>query len=355
MAKAENAPSLPATVRAPEVPIEGPGGPTVTGRGGPPDASDSKNLSKKLGELALRFGMVLVLIALVIAAQIIYPGFLAWGNIQNVLSQNAQVGIIAVGMTFVMIAGGFDLSVGAIYAFCAVLYADFANSMGLIPALLLVIVAGGLMGTINGLVVTKLKVNPFVATLGSASVFGGAAFLYSNSSPVLNNKPGFESLGQNSFAGLPISVWLMIIIFVVGAFVLHKSVYGRSLFSIGGNDEASRLAGLRVDSLRASTYVIVGVCAAVGGAIIASRLQVGQADVGSAVALDAIAVVVIGGTSLFGGEGAVWRSAIGLLILAVITNLCDSKGLNVNVQSVIKGGIVIGAVALDSFSRRRRA
>jgi ribose transport system permease protein len=308
-----------------------------------------------VGALLLRFGMVWVLIALVIAAQLIYPGFLAWGNIQNLLAQNAQIGIIAVGMTFVLIGGGFDLSVGAIYAAGAVLYADLANSMPFAVAFVLVMAMGLAMGTVNGLMITRLRINPFVATLGSASVFGGGAYIYSHSSPIINNKPGFEQLGQYLLGPLPITVWMLIVAFAIGGFVLAKTVYGRSLYAVGGNDEASRLAGLRVDALRASTYVLVGACAAIGGAIIASRLQVGQADVGATVALDAIAIVVIGGTSLFGGEGAVWRSAIGLLILAVITNLCNSEGVDTNVQSVIKGAIVVGAVALDSYSRRRRA
>jgi ribose transport system permease protein len=304
--------------------------------------------------MLVRFGMVWVLIAVIIAAQIIYPGFLEWGNVKNVLSQNAQVGIIAVGMTFVMIAGGFDLSVGAILASAAVFYADMANRMPFWIAFILAVLLGVAMGAVNGLIVTRLKVNPFVATLGTASIFGGGAFLYSKSAPILNNKEGFEKLGQSEVAGLPASVWIMIVIFIVGAFFLARTVYGRSLYAIGGNNEASRLAGLRTDTLRASTYVLVGACSAVGGAIVASRLQVGQADVGATTALDAIAVVVIGGTSLFGGEGAVWRSAIGLGIVAAITNLSDSEGWDINVQSVIKGAIVIGAVALDSWVRSRR-
>lgn len=303
-----------------------------------------------------RYGMVWVLVLLVIAAQVLYPGFLAWGNVQNILSQNSQVGIIAVGMTLVMIAGGFDLSVGSIYAFGAVIYADMAaHSLPLGLALVITIAAGLAMGAINGLVVTRLRVNPFVATLGTASIYGGAAFLYSHSSPIPVERSGFKFLGLGKTAGLPVSVWILAIVFVVGGLVLARSVYGRSLYAVGGNTEASRLAGLRVDALRASTYVLVGACAAVGGAIIASRLGAGQAELSGTVALDSIAVVVIGGTSLFGGEGAVWRSAVGLGIVAVITNLAESEGWNTNVESVIKGTILIGAVAIDALYRSRRS
>jgi ribose transport system permease protein len=144
------------------------------------------------------------------------------------------------------------------------------------------------------------------------------------------------------------------VIFLVGGTVLARSVFGQSLYAVGGNSEAARLAGLRVDVLRAATYVIVGTAAALGGAMLASRIGVGQADVGSAVTLQAIAIVVIGGTSLFGGEGAVWRTAAGLLILAIITSVSDSKGWSSNIQEVVKGCIIIGAVSLDAFARGRR-
>jgi ribose transport system permease protein len=131
-------------------------------------------------------------------------------------------------------------------------------------------------------------------------------------------------------------------------------VYGRSIYAIGGNDEAARLAGLRVDVLRGSTYVITGLCSAIGGMILASRLGVGQADMGANVALDSIAIVVIGGTSLLGGEGAMWRTAVGLLIIATLTNIFDSLAISNNYQLVVKGAIVIGAVALDIFARSRQ-
>jgi len=303
-----------------------------------------------------RYGMVWVLVILIVVAQVLYPGFLAWGNVQNILSQNSQVGIIAVGMTLVMIAGGFDLSVGSIYAFGAVIYADMAaHSVPLGLALVITIVMGLAMGAINGLVVTRLRVNPFVATLGTASIYGGGAFLYSHSSPILVERSGFKFLGLSKVAGLPVSVWILAAVFLVGGLVLARTVYGRSLYAVGGNSEASRLAGLRIDLLRGSTYVLVGACAAVGGAIIASRLGAGQAELSGTVALDSIAVVVIGGTSLFGGEGAIWRSAVGLGIVAVITNLAESEGWNTNVESVIKGTILIGAVAIDALYRSRRS
>jgi ribose transport system permease protein len=306
-------------------------------------------------QLAASTGMVWLLIVLLIAAHFAYPGFFEWGNIRNVLAQNAPVGIIAVGMTFVMIAGGFDLSVGAIYASGAVFFADMAPRMPIVAALGLTLVLGLAMGAINGVVITRMRVNPFVATLGAGSIFGGAAFLYSHSQPIVVTAGGFQTLGQGSWLGLPIPIWIGAVVFLVGAVVLARSVYGLSLYAVGGNAEAARLSGLRIDLLRASTYVIVGIAAALGGAMLASRIGVGQADVGAAVTLEAIAIVVIGGTSLFGGEGAVWRTATGLLILAIITNVSDSRGWSSNIEEVIKGVIIIGAVSLDAFARSRRS
>ena len=302
----------------------------------------------------IRRGMVFwLLIVLIVLCRILYPGFLARDNIFNILSQNVQVGLIALGMTFVMIAGGFDLSVGAIYAAAATVYASEAKMMPLPLAGLVALAVGFVAGTLNGVIVTRLKVNPFVATLGTTSIFGGAAYLYSHSAPVLVDRPDFTTLGAGRWFGVPISLFILVAAYAIGALVLSKTVYGRSLYAVGGNPEAARLSGLRVDLLKTSTYALVGVLAAFGGMIIASRLSIGQADIAGTMSLDAIAIVIIGGTSLFGGSGAVWRTAIGLLLLAVLTNIFDALALDSNFQSLIKGVIIIGAVALDAFSRRR--
>ncbi len=213
---------------------------------------------------------------------------------------------------------------------------------------------GLVAGLVNGLIVTRLNVNPFVATLGTMTAYSGLALIYSNSSPFVVADPGFTQLGRGASLGLPVSIWILFAFFAVGQFVLAKTVYGRTLFAIGGNNEASRLAGLPTEWLRTSTYVVSGACASIAGMIIASRLAVGQADIGATMALDAIAIVVIGGTSLLGGEGAVWRTVIGMLIVAVLTNLLDSLAFDANYQLVIKGVIVVAAVALDARVRATR-
>jgi ribose transport system permease protein len=304
--------------------------------------------------LFLQFGMVWAFLVLLIVGSIAYPRLLDLTNIKNFLSQSAPVGIVAVGMTFVMIGGGFDLSVGAIFALGAVIFASLADPVGLWAAAVVVLLVSAACGVINGFIITKLKVNPFVATLGSGSAFGGIAYIYSQSAPLTPNNPAYQNLGTEMWLGWPISIWLMVIAFLVGGFVLAKTVYGQSIYAIGGNTEAAKLSGLRVNLLRGSTYVLTGICSGIGGMILSSRLAVGQADMGSNIALDAIAIVVIGGTSLLGGEGAIWRTAMGLLIIATLTNIFDSLAVSTNYQLVVKGTIVIAAVALDLYARSLR-
>lgn len=319
----------------------------------PPQKVGGNRLATTAFDISKRYAIVGVLVVVVILASTMYPGFFDPGNIKNILSQNSPVGIVAVGMTFVIIAGGFDLSVAAIFAASGVAYASFADNVPLYQAAALAMAVGIVAGVINGLLVTKLNINPFVATLGSASVFAGLAFLYSDSMPIIPTNPAFQDLDNGDLIGIPYSVLIFVFVLLVGGVVLARTVFGRSVYAVGGNAEAARLAGMRVERIRLVTYVITGFCAAVAGMIVASRTGVGQADSGASITLDAIAIVIIGGTSLMGGEGAMWRTAIGLAIIATINNLFDSLALDTAAQSLMKGLIVLGAVALDARTRRR--
>lgn len=306
-------------------------------------------------DVGLRFAMVWILVAVVIAANVYYPGFLEWGNIRNLLSQNAPVGLVAIGMTFVIIAGGFDLSVGATVVLASVLYAGLSNQMALESAFLLTLAAGAVVGIVNGVAVTVFKVNAFVTTLATASLVTGAALLYSHSGPVQSERVAFTQFGTGSILEVPIVVWVLGGTFAVGAVLLARTVYGRSVYSVGGNYEAARLAGVRVDLVQGSTYLLTGGLAAVAGMMIASKTGVGQPEISGNITLDSIAIVIIGGTSMLGGEGALWRTMIGLLILATITNLFDSLAVDSAAQSIVKGAILLLAVGIDSYTRRRRA
>jgi ribose transport system permease protein len=327
---------------------------TTTGASGGPPGTAPSPTSDRVTTLLARYSMVGVLLLLVIAATILYPGFLAPENVRDILTQNAAVGLIAVGMTFVIISGGFDLSVGATYALGSTVFAGVTLSTGsVLLAGVASMLAGGSAGLVNGLLVARLNVNPFVATLGTASIISGLAYIYSDSAPFIVDDPLFDVLAASSLAGVPSPIIILILTFLVGGLLLAKTPYGRNIYAVGGNHEAAWLSGLRVPSLTASVYVATGLLAALAGMIDASRLGVGQADVGGNVALDAIAVVVVGGTSLRGGEGAVWRSVVGLLILATLTNVFISLNVSQNWQLIAKGIIVVTAVALDALIRRR--
>jgi ribose transport system permease protein len=318
----------------------------------PPVAADARRA--RTTDLISRFAMVGVLVVLVIVAQIAYSGFLEPGNIKNLLTQNTPVGLVAIGMTFVLIAGGFDLSVGGIFALAGVLYATLANHMPVGIACALMVPIAMAIGLANGLVITRLRVNAFVATLGSASIFSGLAYLVNDTGAVTVSKSSFMYLGTASWLGIPVSVWILAVAFLAGGLLLSKTVYGRSVYIVGGNQEAARLSGMRVSAVQASTYVLTALGAVVGGILLTSQTQVGQANVGADITLDAIAIVIIGGTSLRGGQGSIPRTLVGLLILSTVDNLFNSLALNTAVQSVVKGGIVIVAVALDAWTQRRR-
>lgn len=309
---------------------------------------------RNLVAVTYRYSMLGVLVILLVVASILYDGFLAPDNLRDILVQNASVGIIAVGMTFVIISGGFDLSVGATYALGSTVFAGVmisTNSIAL--AGVIALAAGVACGLANGLLVARLKINPFVATLGSASVISGIAYIYSNSAPFIVSDRGFQALANSRTLGVPTPILILLVTFTIGGLVLSKTTVGRNVQAVGGNVEAAWLSGLRVPTLTAGVYVLTGALAALAGMIDASRLAVGQADVGATMALDAIAIVVVGGTSLRGGEGAMWRSFVGLLILATLTNVFYSLNVSQHWQLIAKGLIVIAAVALDAAVRRK--
>jgi ribose/xylose/arabinose/galactoside ABC-type transport system permease subunit len=306
-------------------------------------------------DLALRYGMLIVLLVLVVVAELVFHQFLTVTNLQNLVIQNASTAIVAIGMTFVIISGGFDLSVGGSFAIGSVLFAKFAvGGTPIIISLGLALAAGLACGLVNGLVITKLRVNTFVATLGTGAAFTGAAALLSHSAPISAFIPGFSTLGAGHIAGVGIPVVLVVVLFLLSGFTLSRTVFGRSLFATGGNREAARLAGLRVDRVQVVAFLIAGVLAALAGAVLASILSTGQFDQDTTVALDSIAAVVIGGTSLYGGEGAMWRTAVGVAILATMNNLFSSLAIATSTQSVIKGLVVVLAVAFEELARRIR-
>lgn len=301
----------------------------------------------------LRYAMLWILAIIVLITVIMYNNFFAFGNLNNLFLQIAPLGIVAVGMTFCIIGGNFDLSAGAVYAGASVAFASMANSMPVWLAFLGTIGIGLLCGVINGLIVTVLKVNSFIATLATASLFLAVANMYSSYSPIVATAGGFDFLGGTQIGGIWVATYVMAIALLVLGLLLSKTKFGRSVYAVGGNREAARLAGIRVNAVQVGTLAITSVCAALGGMIAASQIGVGQTTIGDPIALNAIAIVIIGGTSLLGGEGTMSRTFVGILIWGTISNLFASRALDSATQMLIQGFILILAVAVDSFSRVR--
>ena len=299
------------------------------------------------------YGMVLALIALIVVTAILDPSFLQTNNLLNLLRQWAPPGLMAVGMTFVIISGGFDLSVGGTYAAAAVLSASLALQMPIPVAIALSVLMGAGIGLANGIVITRLDVNPFVATLGMGFIVTGMTEVLSNAMPMIVEDPRFQIFGGGDLWGMPIPGVLLIIALLVGGLVLARSVYGRYVYAIGGGDEASRLTGLRTRSVRTLAYVITGALAALAGCVIASQLGEGQGDIGRNVELGVITIVIVGGNAVSGGEGAMWRTATGIGILAILGNAFDHLQVSTFWQEVIEGLIVITALAIDAYGKRR--
>lgn len=298
------------------------------------------------------YGILILFVGLLVLGRVVYEGFFSQDNLTSIVAQSAPLGIVAIGMTFVIIAGGFDLSVGAIFAIGATIFAAMGNAHSWFVSGLVAVLVGLGLGVINGVVVTVLRVNPFIATLGTSSVYGGAVLLVSNNKAYVLTR--FSALGSDNWGAIPISVVVLLIVFVIGWIALRMTVFGRNVYAVGGNYEAARLAGLRVALTRTATYVISGGLAAFAGIMQASRLLSGQGNFGSTTALSAIAVVVIGGTALLGGEGAMWRTGIGLLIIGVLSNVFFSLALSANWQTLVTGVILILAVAFDVLIRTGR-
>jgi ribose transport system permease protein len=300
-----------------------------------------------------RYGMVIGLVALIVVTAALDPSFLQVNNLLNLLRQWAPPGLMAVGMTFVIISGGFDLSVGGTYAAAAVLSAALALVMPIPAAIALAVLMGSGVGLVNGAVITRLEVNPFVATLGMGFIVTGLTEVISNAHPIMVEDAAFQILGGGDFLGIPIPGILLIIALLVGGVVLARSVYGRYVYAIGGGDEASRLTGLRTRSVRTLAYVITGALAALAGCVIASQLGEGQGDIGINVELGVITIVIVGGNAVSGGEGAMWRTATGIGILAILGNAFDHLQVSTFWQEVIEGCIIIAALAIDSYGKRR--
>lgn len=301
-----------------------------------------------------KYRILFVFAGICILLSVLTPVFLSVNNIINVIRQVSINGILAAGMTMVIISGGIDLSVGSVAAICGAIVAGTQLKLGLVPAMLLSVATGALLGLINGLVITKGKVAPFVATLGMTTVARGLTLIYTGGRPIYNLTDAFRVLGAGYVGPIPVPVLILALVIAVVHFVMSSTVFGREVYALGGNEEAARYSGINVERRRMLVYISMGLLSAVTGIVLTSRLGSADPTAGVGFETDAIAAVVIGGTSMSGGEGSVIGSLIGALIIGVMNNGLNLLNVSPYYQQIFKGLIVVLAVLMDSASRRKR-
>ncbi|XCP85468.1 ribose ABC transporter permease [Roseburia hominis] len=305
---------------------------------------------KKLSNVLQDLGALIALVLLVVVIGIISPEFRTVGNFLSLLRQSSINGFIAFGMTCVILTGGIDLSVGSVLALTTALCAGFiSKGMPVAPAMLLALVLGIVFGMISGIFVTKGRLQPFIATLITMTVFRGLTMIYMDGKPISNLGDSYllKFVGKGNIAGIPVPVILFVVIFGIFMFVLEKTTFGRRIYATGSNWQAAKLAGVNIDRTKLAAYAISGCMAALSGLILLSRLGSAQPVLGEGFELDAIASVALGGTSMNGGRGRIWGTFVGVLIIAVLNNGLNILGVSSYYQDVVKGIVILIAVLSD--------
>ena len=298
------------------------------------------------------YAVLVIGVILIIMLSLLSDSFLTLRNLQNILNQNAPLAIMASAMTLVIIGGGFDLSVAAIFAVAGVTAAWVALNLDPYVGLLVAPLVGAALGLINGVVITRLNVHSFLATIATSLVFKGVAIVISDGRLIPVRIDEFTWLGRDKFLGVFIAVYVLAAFALILTFVLNRTTLGRKIFSVGGNEEAAILSGIRTDRIKVATFVIAGLAAGLAAAISVSRISMGQASAGAGMELQAIAAVILGGTSIYGGVGAVWRSVAGVLLLALINNGFNILNADPFYRDLTTGLVILGAVGISAAGRR---
>jgi ribose transport system permease protein len=307
--------------------------------------------------MAAREITLFVLIAiLIVVMSIASPYFLSLANFRAMAVGLVPTGVIVIGMSILLVSGGFDLSVGSVLALastvCALL---MIAGTPILLAVLATLLLGAFIGLINGLLITGLAINPLVATLGTMSVTRGLALVFTEGFSLSSLPPSFGLLGNTNLFGLPPIVWLMIVLVALGDFLLRRSTFFRQIYFIGSNERAARLSGISVDRVRVVAYVLTSVLAALAGIMLASRLMSGTPTAGNGLELQVLAAAVIGGASLRGGEGTVLGAFLGAVFVALINNAMTMLAVSIYWQMIVTGAVLVAAVAIDMIGRRRVA
>ena len=301
------------------------------------------------------YGILISFLVLFAVLSLSTSTFLTEQNMANLLDQNAIFGVLACAETVCIVSGVFDLSVSASLALSAIVAVSVGQVDGSIAGFVAGTATGGLLGLVNGLVVTYGKVNSFIATLATSIIFRGLALVLTGGDIVTTNAGGFGVFGQNSgILGVTQASWLFLAVVLVTGVLLASTTYGRALYAVGGNLEAARLSGLRTGFVRTSVFALSGVLAGMAGLVEASRTSSAQASTGTGWELTAIAATIVGGTSILGGDGAIWRAVVGVFILALIGNGMNLASINSTYQQGVQGLLILFAVLADQLMRRRQ-
>ena len=321
---------------------------------GPPETPRPKSVFRS------QFGIEVALLAELTLFAILSPHFLSTDNLLNVSLQVSITAIIAVGMTFVILTNGIDLSVGSLVAFVGVI----ATSMMALPLPIFITLAlailGGLLigaasGFLAGLVITRFRITAFIVTLALMTILRGAAFIYTQGRPIWELPDTFKLLASERIIGIPVPTVIMVLVYIFAQITLTRTRFGRYIYAVGGNPEAARLAGIRTDRVLIQVYTLCGVLTALSGILLASRLNSGQPNAGIMYELDVIASVVVGGTSLNGGRGSIVGTFIGSMLIAVLRNGLNLLDVESYVQQVVVGVVILLAVMVDQFRVKKQA
>ncbi|XBX07530.1 ABC transporter permease [Enterocloster clostridioformis] len=305
-----------------------------------------------LTKLLRQFGLLFVILAIVIIMSIVSPVFLKPQNIINIIRQVSINGIIAVGMTCVILTGGIDLSVGSVVAITSVICGSFlAMGINWFVTCISGVAIFILFGLFNGYMISYVRFQPFIATLASMAIGRGIALAYSNGKPYPIEDPSFIAIGQGYFLGIPIPIILLVIVVAVGLITLKMTTFGRYIFAIGGNENAAKLSGVRTRRVKLAVYVISAICASIVGLILSARISSGQPTAGESYEMDAIAATAIGGTSMNGGLGSLVGTIEGFILLGLMTNSMNLLNINSFYQQIAKGLLIVVAVFLDMKSK----
>ena len=302
---------------------------------------------KLVGKLNI-YRSLIILVIMCVVASILSPSFLRINNLFNVFRQVAIAGILGAGMTFVILTGGIDLSVGSILGLAGSVAAGvLAKTNNALLACLTAILIGIVAGTINGFWVAKLRIPPFIATLGMMTLLRGCVLVYTKGSPIPIKSDAYKFIGKASIAGIPLPVIILIVVFLISNFILSKTIFGRNVYALGGNREAARLSGIDTVKTEWLVYIINGFLCGLAAIVLTARLGSAQSTLGEGIEMDAIAAVILGGTSLSGGTGYVLPTVAGAMIMGIIDNILTLMNVNPHATSIVKGAVILLAVILD--------